>query len=115
MPAYQYWIFVGIAVVILAVGYPLLHKAIKTPGLAAGGVLYFASIALDLVAAILALVSKMQPVGYFNLAGMLFFCISDTYLVKTLFIKDDKRRDFYIMGTYLLAQVLILFGFGFYF
>ena len=72
-----------------------------------------AAIVLDLVAAVLALVNKMQPVGYFNLAGMLCFCVSDAYLVKTLFIQDDKRRDFYIMGTYLLAQVLILFGVGF--
>lgn len=115
MPAYQYWVFGGIAALILVTGYPLLHKAIKTPGLAAGGVIYLASIVLDLVAAVLALVNKMQPVGYFNLAGMLCFCVSDAYLVKTLFIQDDKRRDFYIMGTYLLAQVLILFGFGFYF
>lgn len=42
--------------------------------------------------------------------GGILFIISDSLLSFTLFIKDIKRRDFYIMFTYLLAQALILSG-----
>ncbi|MGN1262244.1 MAG: lysoplasmalogenase family protein [Candidatus Enteromonas sp.] len=45
--------------------------------------------------------------------AMAVFLVADAYLVKTLFYRDDKRRDFTIMFTYLLAQGLIALGFCF--
>ena len=42
--------------------------------------------------------------------GDVFFVLSDSLLAHTLFIKDVKRRDFYIMLTYLLGQIGILSG-----
>lgn len=53
-----------------------------------------------------------QGYSYFVLGiiGGAFFIISDSLLSYTLFIKDIKRRDFYIMFTYILAQAFILSG-----
>lgn len=42
--------------------------------------------------------------------GYLAFISSDTTLIITKFVKDIKRRDFYIMITYLTAELLILLG-----
>ncbi|MGM9858920.1 MAG: lysoplasmalogenase family protein [Bacilli bacterium] len=42
--------------------------------------------------------------------GYLLFILSDTILVNCTFIKDIKKRDFYIMATYLCAEFLIVFG-----
>lgn len=47
---------------------------------------------------------------YLVIIGDVFFCASDLTLGYTLFIKDIKRRDFYIMLTYLLGQAFILSG-----
>jgi len=43
--------------------------------------------------------------------GYTIFLASDSLLVYTLFIRDIKRRDFYIMITYLAAELLIILGF----
>lgn len=39
--------------------------------------------------------------------GVIIFILSDSILSFTTFILDIKRRDFYIMLTYLIAQSLI--------
>jgi hypothetical protein len=43
-------------------------------------------------------------------AGDVFFCASDLTLGATIFKKDIKRRDFWIMLTYLIAEGLISVG-----
>ena len=48
---------------------------------------------------------------YLSLVGAIFFILSDCILVKTHFGPKFKRYDFYIMFTYLLAEVLIISGF----
>ena len=88
-----------------------LRKAIKTPGLFAGGIVYFSFIVLDFALSIVALCVMKNPILWLNVVGMSIFLVSDVYLVKTLFVKDDKRRDFYIMSTYLVAQCLLALGF----
>ena len=51
-----------------------------------------------------------------RISGILFalgytsFFTSDMILVMTKFVKDIKRRDFYIMIFYLLAETLIVVG-----
>lgn len=42
--------------------------------------------------------------------GGISFLASDLILTKSFFIKDFKRRDYYIMLFYLLGQGLILIG-----
>lgn len=90
-----------------------LRKVIKTPGLFLGGIVYFSFIALDFALSLVALCLLNYPILWLNVAGMAVFLVSDAYLVKTLFYRDDKRRDFTIMVTYLLAQGLIALGFCF--
>ena len=43
--------------------------------------------------------------------GALLFITSDTILVKTHYGRKFKRYHFYIMGTYLLAELFIVLGF----
>jgi hypothetical protein len=47
---------------------------------------------------------------YLVIIGDIFFILSDSTLAYTIFIHDIKRRDFYIMLTYLLGQSFILTG-----
>ena len=46
------------------------------------------------------------------LLGYLFCIFSDLFLDYTTHKKDIRRRDFYIMATYLLGEVLIFFTIG---
>ena len=52
------------------------------------------------------------PLCFLPLLGNLIFIVSDLYLAKTLFIKHDKREDFYIMFTYLVGQFLLSLSIG---
>ena len=49
---------------------------------------------------------------FLPLLGNLIFIVSDLYLAKTLFIRHDKREDFYIMFTYLVGQFLLSLSIG---
>lgn len=40
--------------------------------------------------------------------GYILFMFSDSFLLYTSYVKDVKRRDFYIMLTYLLGQLFIV-------
>lgn len=57
------------------------------------------------------LAAKVSNWMIFSLVGSVIFLISDTILVKTHFGRKFKRYDFYIMLTYLLAELLIISGF----
>ena len=86
-------------------------KIVHQKPLAFGGVAYFGILSLDFVWAIIACAN-----GYLNYAllcafGAISFIVSDVFLTKTMFKRDVKRRDFFIMSTYLLAQGLICVGF----
>ena len=48
---------------------------------------------------------------WLSFAGAILFITSDAILVNTHFGRKFKRYDFYIMLTYLLAEVLIISGF----
>ncbi len=77
--------------------------------LALCGCLYMTILFMDLGFNIL-MVSSGLILMWYGVAGMILFIISDSFLTYTMFIKDVKRRDFYIMASYLAAQVLFLFG-----
>ncbi len=47
------------------------------------------------------------------LIGAVFYYTSDFFNAFTMFIKKLKKREFYIMSTYLLAQLAIVLGFYF--
>lgn len=48
---------------------------------------------------------------YLSLIGSIFFLSSDLLITYTKYVKKFKRYDFFIMGTYLIAQFLIVIGF----
>ena len=75
-----------------------------------GQSLYFA---VQVVYVPLFIMAVIQRGGfmYFSLIGACLFIISDAILVKNHFGRKWKRYDFYIMFTYLLAEVLIIAGF----
>lgn len=54
---------------------------------------------------------KANSLMCISLIGSLFFITSDSILVKTHFGPKFKRYHFYIMGTYLLAELFIVLGF----
>lgn len=56
-------------------------------------------------------ITKIGSYIYLSLIGSILFLISDTILVITHFGHKFKRYDFYIMLTYLLAELLIISGF----
>lgn len=48
---------------------------------------------------------------YLSLIGSIFFLSSDLLITYTKYVKKFKRYDFFVMGTYLIAQFLIVIGF----
>ena len=48
--------------------------------------------------------------GIFVITGALIFAISDSVLSNTLFVKDFKNSRFVIMFTYIIAQMLLVWG-----
>jgi hypothetical protein len=77
--------------------------------LALCGCLYMMILFMDFGVNIL-MVNCGFPLMWYGIIGLVLFIISDSFLTYTMFIKDVKRRDFYIMFTYLAAQVLFLVG-----
>ena len=72
--------------------------------------LYFAIIAVYIPLFIFAMI-KVGSFMYLSLIGSIVFLISDSILVLTHFGFKFKRYDFYIMLTYLIAELLIVAGF----
>lgn len=100
--------FVLITILIFAL-YPktkyLAHKS------AYAGNAYFATLLIMLIMSIVyAIVHFNNGVSLMIVFGYVLFIISDSILTLTTFVKDVKRRDFYIMITYLPAELLISLG-----
>lgn len=72
--------------------------------------IYFAVQVMYIPLFIFAVISRGN-VMWLSFTGAILFIISDAILVKTHFGRKFKRYDFYIMLTYLLAEVLIVSGF----
>ena len=72
--------------------------------------LYFAILAVYIPVFSLA-VAQVGSFMFLSLIGSIIFIISDSILVVTHFGYKFKRYDFYIMLTYLLAELLIVAGF----
>lgn len=109
---WAYYVFTGIYCVLFPViFYHFCHKIVHQRGIAFGGTAYFGYLFLNLIWAIIA--SAHGHVNYCLLCVLGAFCfiVSDIFLTFTLFKKNVRRRDFYIMITYLLAQGLIVAGF----
>lgn len=108
---WMFMIFAGTYLVIFSVVYLICNRN-KTHTMVdkMGQALYFAI----LVTYIPVLICAYLSVGgyiYLSLIGAGLFIISDTILVVCHFGQKFKRYDFYIMLSYLLAELLIISGF----
>lgn len=105
------YVIIGLVLLCVTLGlYPVTKKYFKSM---AFGVNFYIPLlvvmfAIGLTFAINA--SNHLP-GTLIAIGYLMFIVSDCLLIYTTFIKDKSRRDFYIMFTYLLAELLIVGGF----
>jgi uncharacterized membrane protein YhhN len=102
-------------VLIVALGLlsPLLPYKIcysKTKSFTVPGAIYMFTLVLELVLAILVALDKKSGYSNLLLIGNVLFFASDIILSISMFFKDFKRRDFYIMSTYLAAQTLMSLG-----
>lgn len=110
IPYWIYLILFGAIILIMFSIYPFTKKISHTFALPGGA--YFALLGIMTgigVVLIFTHSDKILASILFTL-GYLLFLMSDTILTITTFIKDVKRRDFYIMFTYLAAQGLIVSG-----
>ncbi len=87
--------------------FPLLHAVARERYLSFGLSFYASALLVELIAAGAMAYYGLTAFGYLLILGVISFILSDSFLGFTLFRKDCKRRDFYIMLLYLLAQALI--------
>ena len=108
---YAFYVATGLYVILFPIlGYNIGRKIIHQRHLAFAGVSYFGFLVLDLIWAIIACTQGYVDYCILAALGGACFIASDVFLARTLFKKDVKRRDFFIMSTYLLAQGLIVAG-----
>ena len=111
--SFPWWIYASFAVFYVLfcfLGFGIIHKAIKEPHLAFGAILYFGLLVLDFLFAVASCFFSRFDYIFLCALGGVSFIVSDCFLVRTSFVKDMKRRDFFIMSTYVLAEALIIIG-----
>lgn len=106
------WLYIILFVLVLMelTIYPISRLTNHSKIFAPAGVFYSTTLLSVGAAAILGCVLGFAQYLFLVVIGDAFFIISDSFLTYTLFIKDVKKRDFYVMVTYLLGQLFILSG-----
>lgn len=69
--------------------------------------IYFITISSMIIYSILFLVSSKNIQGLLALIGSSLFGLSDYILARSIFIKSFKLKNFIVMLTYLIAQLLL--------
>lgn len=111
---YAYFLIMALYVILFVVCiFRRINKVVRTKPLAFGGTVYLAVLSLDLAWAIICCIRGNFDHCILAVLGAICFLISDLYLAYTSFVSNRKRRDFYIMVTYLLAQAMISLGLAF--
>ena len=109
-----YYIIPLVFIVISSIIYLFGKKYFKSLSIPSS--LYASSLGSEFFVMIIFLIYSYKyyayPLCFLPLIGNLIFIVSDLYLAKTLFIKHDKREDFYIMFTYLVGQFLLSLSIG---
>lgn len=101
---YYYLSFTLLFIIMVISGYFMTGK--KKYGMLAYGFAFFHVVML--VMSILVLIDGKVLYGSLMLTGYLSCIFSDLFLDYTTHKKDCKRRDFYIMLTYLAGECLLL-------
>ena len=88
------------------------YKSISqyTKKLTIPGLFYLYILLLETLFATLLLMDSGSLYALFILGGNIIFVVSDLLIAISYFVVDFKRRDFYIMLTYIIAQIMIVIG-----
>lgn len=89
---------------------PISYKVCKNKQLALLGSFYLTILISVSSFAICAACQGFMPYILLTIIGGMVFLSSDLVLIYVTFIKDFKRRDFYVMALYLSGQALIVLG-----
>lgn len=109
----SWWFYVVVAFSILLIvlgAYPLSKKLTNSRYLALLGNTYLSMLVLVTVVATIASFNGFANYMVLGILGGISFLASDLILTRVTFIKDFKRRDYYIMLFYLLGQAFIITG-----
>lgn len=105
------WVIIGL--VAFGLLFPILTYKLSSSiskDFAIPGGVYFYGLFMECLFATLLLMDAKSGYAIMILIGNISFIISDTILSLTNFVIKVRRKDFYIMTTYLLAQTLISIG-----
>lgn len=92
---------------------PMRHVTSGNKRLGYGVAIYFSALIALLGVSSAVATLGLGPLLGLCIAGSVLFISSDTVLVFTIFRHDIKRKDFYIMLTYLAAEASILLSLTF--
>lgn len=110
-PSWPFYVGAVVFLILFAlIGYHFTTKIVHQKKIAFGGTVYFGLLTESFAFAIIG-----SALGYSNflllsIFGGLCFIVSDVFLSYSSFVRNFKRRDFFIMSTYLLAQLLVVGG-----
>jgi uncharacterized membrane protein YhhN len=110
LPWQFYLISIAIIIAVALLTTPISYKVVKNKLLALLGSFYLTILASVTGFAIYCMCLGLVEYLFLVVIGGILFLSSDTFLIYVTFIHDVKRRDFYVMLTYLSGQVLIVFG-----
>lgn len=110
-PVPWYGIVVSFAILIILVPglYPLTHRIAGKMTLMGNFYMPFLLL-LGITGVVLSRYINPGWPAIFVLIGYLFFVVSDSILIATNFKFEIKRKDFYIMITYLFGEAFIISG-----
>ena len=111
VPVYMVAVMLGVYItMVVFLGFFIGPKLTSNMGECVGIGLYLSPI-FTLISIMIYATAHGGGLIFLSLIGIIFFLISDLTITFTKFVKKFKRYDFYIMGTYLIAQLLIVLGF----
>jgi len=108
-----WWFYVVVAFSVLLfviAAYPLSKKITQNRWIALLGNSYLSVLVLVVVVSLISSINGFADYMILGIIGGISFLASDIVLTNSTFIKDFKRRDYYIMLFYLLGQAFIVAG-----
>lgn len=109
--ALEWWFYaiVGFMMLLWTLAfYPIAKKITKDRYLSLSGNVYLFTLVLVSIVSLIASVKGYTNFMVLGVLGGISFLASDLILVQSTFVKDFKRKDYYIMLFYLLGQALIV-------
>ena len=109
----EWWFYVVVVFSMLLItlaAYPFSKKITNNRYLALLGNIYLSTLILVTVVSLIASLNGYANYMVLGIVGGISFLASDLILTKSTFIKDFRRRDYYIMLFYLIGQAFIVVG-----